>query len=426
MRGYLDRPTSVDDANPQRVLIYPNDDARALVEKYNITRLPVVIFSKEVAEHPNLLDIYYRCDVDKTADGSLTLQADPLSFIQDTGCRLENASDDSILVHPDPPYFDIRTGTVGPAVTIIELSDKDCARCYNAAIHAQNLSDFFLWTYNMTRSIDIDSDEGRQLITKYNITTIPTVLLRGDYAQYPLFREAWRGLGIIAPDGTAIFMSNDRLGLPYKDLRSGKILNQTIPPRGYPLSVLDTDAIPRSFPKSWYGQRKIYLFLPQPPRYEVLVRVRDMMDYVVGEPATVPPQVTVISIVNSSAYGRNDDTTPLIESRDIQDHFQEKEHVNTSTNVGSIIVVEYIKTGFVLNDTEERGASLIKKYSISSFPAVIYSPEIEQYMTGPRSPILKISSDGSKIIREAYDGSFILKIAPDGSYVLQGPWAAVY
>ncbi len=61
-------------------------------------------------------------------------------------------------------------------LTVVTLYDKDCKLCYNYTIHKDIVKYIYNGSVNF-ENVDVNSNEGKQLIEKYNITKIPTVVI---------------------------------------------------------------------------------------------------------------------------------------------------------------------------------------------------------------------------------------------------------
>jgi hypothetical protein len=184
-----------------KTLEYTDAAAATLMARYNISRVPALLLSKELAGYTDIAQNWDRIGrVDP--DGSYVLQGS------------------------NPPYYDIPTKQVRGGVTLIALSDRDCAACYSVTLHQQALAQFRM-SFDETLDVDIGSPEGKRLVGQYNITAVPTILLRGDYALYPLFTQAWESVGTIEPDGAAVFRNLNVLGLPFLDLTTRTVVKRT-------------------------------------------------------------------------------------------------------------------------------------------------------------------------------------------------------
>ena len=57
-----------------------------------------------------------------------------------------------------------------------------------------------------------ESEDGKELINKYNIKTIPTVIIAKEARGYPGFIEAFKEVGTEEDDGTFVFREGSYFG----------------------------------------------------------------------------------------------------------------------------------------------------------------------------------------------------------------------
>lgn len=179
------------------------NEAREILSKYNINKLPALLFSSDFAEYSQLVQNW-----------------DRLGHVAEDGTF--------VLDLPSPPYYDISKHQVVGLVTMTGLVDATCEECYDVTeIHVTILERFGL-ALKDKKVVDVSSSEGKQLLEKYNITSVPTVILSKEAAEYRSLAEAWGDVGSRESDGSFVFRDNDLLGLVYKDLVSGKIVKPEI------------------------------------------------------------------------------------------------------------------------------------------------------------------------------------------------------
>lgn len=178
-----------------REIIYVDEKlGKQLIKKYNIEKVPVLLASGELDKDPNLS-----------------------MFFETTGEVIDDVFVQRQMV---PPYFDLATGEVKGNVSIIYLSDQSCETCFDPYDFRGLLSRMYL-PVNADILYDVSSEEGKELIERYGITSVPTVLLKGDLMEYPQVDQYWPMMGIIAGDGTYVFTASDQMG-NYKDLETGE------------------------------------------------------------------------------------------------------------------------------------------------------------------------------------------------------------
>ncbi len=175
------------------------EEGKALVQKYNITKLPTLIFSKEASLYPTITQVWKNIG----------------SVEQDGSYIMRNVN---------PPYFDIAQGKVRGLVTLTVIKDKTCKECYDAkAINKPILTRLGL-AFGEEKDLDASQAEAQGYIAKYKITKIPTIILSGDTAIYPSLADVWKEVGSIESDKSYVFRKVDLFQQPYKDLTLNKVI----------------------------------------------------------------------------------------------------------------------------------------------------------------------------------------------------------
>jgi hypothetical protein len=177
-------------------------DAKSYINKYNITKVPVMIFSKGFGEYSIIKQTDWTSLGTIESDGSYIFRLTP------------------------PPFKDVATNEIKGLVDVTYLGDKSCTICYNVTLHKTTLLrlGIYLKSENL---LDISSTEGQSLIKKYNITLVPTIILSSNAKEYSSLDQAWAQVGTVESDGTFIFRNLPLLNVPYKDLSSNKIISNT-------------------------------------------------------------------------------------------------------------------------------------------------------------------------------------------------------
>lgn len=176
------------------------DDAKDLIQQYNVSVLPALVMSSEFNEY---------------------------EFSNNWNQLGHIASDGSyVLDLANPPFYDLATKKIFGLVGFTGIYDKTCTECYNLSeVHVPILLRFGVWI-NSGKTLDVNDAEAKALIAKYKIVSVPTVVLSKEAGDYKNLANAWLPVGTVESDGTFVFRSNDVLGLGYKDLASG----QTVKP----------------------------------------------------------------------------------------------------------------------------------------------------------------------------------------------------
>lgn len=177
---------------------YKDPQAKLLIKKYNISHVPSVLLSKD-AELYLVVNRSWNSLGTWEEDGTMVLRSIP------------------------PPYLDTATGTTQGLIAITYLTDLACTDCYNVTIHKEVLAQLGV-VFGKEERIDASSPQGKELITRYSIKAIPTILLPKEAETYPLLDQVWAQVGTVEEDGTHVFRVLEALGnIKWRDLTTGKI-----------------------------------------------------------------------------------------------------------------------------------------------------------------------------------------------------------
>ena len=171
-------------------LAVTSPEGKALVQKYGITKAPTLLILGDTK----------------------TLENSPLAKV------LRTSSDSKVFEPTTPPYVDIMTSKTVGLVDAIILQDNSCKECRNLSNAIRQLQQTGI-VFTSERSIDSASDEGKRLITDYNIEQVPTVLLSNDALQYSIVRDAWNASGTIETNGRLVLR---QVPPPFIDVKTGK------------------------------------------------------------------------------------------------------------------------------------------------------------------------------------------------------------
>ena len=172
-----------------------SSEGKALIEKYNATRLPFMILSKDIEAYPELAAAFKNIsDIDP--DGNY------------------------VLSKLSPPYLDLKTGKEEGKLTFIFIKASGACdpECYDYNVHVQALKRLGM-TAETTYYYDYDSTLGKNITKTYNITKIPTVLVSPESKDYPAFMTVYKQIGGFEKDGWFVFRNFQVLeGAWYFDL----------------------------------------------------------------------------------------------------------------------------------------------------------------------------------------------------------------
>lgn len=116
-----------------------------------------------------------------------------------------------------PPYKEISSGEVNGIVDFIYVIDKSCTDCFNVSelkTGFQSLGVFI----SGEKHVDISTSEGKNLLSKYNITAVPTVILSKDLVDYESSLELLEQVGTFEKDGSFVFRALENLNGEYREL----------------------------------------------------------------------------------------------------------------------------------------------------------------------------------------------------------------
>jgi hypothetical protein len=174
-----------------------DSEAIRLIDELNIGIVPVIIISEDVDAYPSIAQ-----------------------NIRKIGKKIKGY----YVIETQPPYVDVKTGEIRGRTELIMLEDSSCAECYDVEVHKSILNRFGVYIESENK-VDVNSSEGQELIDKYNIELVPTVIIKGDVEVYTNLNNIWSRVGSIENDGVYVFRDLKALGrrIVYKNLTSGNI-----------------------------------------------------------------------------------------------------------------------------------------------------------------------------------------------------------
>jgi hypothetical protein len=181
---------------------YNSSQGQALVAKYNITQVPTIILSPDAGVYSPLTRIWSNIG---------TVEADGF-YVLRTGA----------------PYLNLTSGSIMGHVSIIELTDLSCIDCYNVSTLYDMLEQQVGMVFTNTSTYDLNSTEGKQLVSKYNITSVPAIILSPSALAYPGFSNGWQSIGSVESDGWLVLRSVGSFGT-YMNLTTGNVTAGTLP-----------------------------------------------------------------------------------------------------------------------------------------------------------------------------------------------------
>ncbi len=182
----------------ERNLLDTDKEAQGLIAENKIKSLPALIITGEVSQS-NIAPLWDNLGVQ------------PLNG--------------AVVLSDMPPYYSLDARKVVGLVQAIRLTDNSCAECYDVEAHMQILPRFGIYV-DKSLTYDISSNNSKELLQKYNITKVPTIILSSDASVYLGLNQIWNQVGTVEEDGSYIFRATEQMGI-YKDLSNNTIVNAT-------------------------------------------------------------------------------------------------------------------------------------------------------------------------------------------------------
>ncbi|MBI4140713.1 hypothetical protein HY485_02640, partial [Candidatus Woesearchaeota archaeon] len=154
----------------QKTFKTDTDEAKELITKYKLKRLPAIILKGEIKR----------------------ITIDPFE-----------QREDALLFDATPPaYFDVATGKIKGRVVATIINDKACTKCMDLTILTKQLRTTGV---SITEKIlTSDVPEAKSFVTKYKIKRLPTLLLSKDALEYDLIKNVWEQVGTVETDETLV------------------------------------------------------------------------------------------------------------------------------------------------------------------------------------------------------------------------------
>ncbi len=199
--GFVDflKEQNVNVIKESNIDISDGNKAQIIINKFGVKQVPFFIVTGEITKTEELENIWQSWG---------RIQDD--TFVQ------------TIIV---PPYRDLITQEVRGEVSITYLTDESCSDCYDVMNNKKILEGSYGVSLANEKTIDVSSDEGKELIEKYKIEKVPTFFVDNEIAVYQALLSVWKDIGSIESDGMYVFRVVEQLGT-YYDLETKDIVNQ--------------------------------------------------------------------------------------------------------------------------------------------------------------------------------------------------------
>ncbi len=188
----------------EKSLDYSSAEARQLISRYGIRKVPAMLITGETEKAG-------------------------ISFWSQIGTA---ESDGTLVLRYGAPYVDPSSGAEIGKAELINIADKSCGACYNVSVQESVLKDGFGFVFSGIKTYDAKSAEGEKLISLYNITKVPTIIISPDAKYYEMnnFQTVWKQVaGTVEKDGWYVFREMKALsGITYYDLSLNRTVNSTV------------------------------------------------------------------------------------------------------------------------------------------------------------------------------------------------------
>lgn len=133
------------------------------------------------------------------------------------------AVDDYYVYEVVAPYRDVAADKLIGEFSATYITRPACANCYNVQNNAIALKNLGVNVVDQ-KTVASESAEGAELIKKYKIRYLPTILLRGELNAYQNFVQVWPQVGTKEVDGTYVLREGVKLMGTYYDNQLKKVL----------------------------------------------------------------------------------------------------------------------------------------------------------------------------------------------------------
>ncbi len=164
-----------------------SDKANDLINKYKINKLPTVIVKGEIEK--------------------LNLEG------------FEKKEDALVFTSLKPPYFSIKENKVLGLVSLTQINAKSCTQCESLDPLVKQFTISKIKIVDK-KVLDVSDSSAKDLIKKYGITKVPTIVISKDLSAYEEVVGQWSSIGSVENDGTYILRE---AAPPYLDLTTNKV-----------------------------------------------------------------------------------------------------------------------------------------------------------------------------------------------------------
>jgi len=167
---------------------YWSEEYKAHSNNYKINKLPFIVFSENLSNYKTISDSWEKTFWYKSS-------------------KWEYIVNDII-----PPFYDLTDKKIKWLINLVYIWDKSCKNCYKIDDIKIILNSFWLKFKNV-KEIDSKSLEWKELIEKYNIVKIPTIILSKNMELYKNFSYFWSNIWTKEKDGFFILREPEKINL---------------------------------------------------------------------------------------------------------------------------------------------------------------------------------------------------------------------
>src|SRR3989338_6830964 len=171
-----------------------SQQGKEIISKYDIKKLPTMIISGEVNKSEQLVNYFNQ--------------------------KGEISENNFVFTALNPPYLDLSSNQIKGQVQIKNIIDSSCNKCVSLSSVSSLLKEQGVFIKN-EKSVEYNSDEGRDLINKFEIKEVPAVLISDDIDYYSQVKTALTQSGAVKKSGFYVIHSTVP---PYRYLSQNRII----------------------------------------------------------------------------------------------------------------------------------------------------------------------------------------------------------
>ena len=177
----------------RRDVAFSSVEARSLIKKYEIEKVPTLIITGELSKS--------------------TLLASKLNKL------VEEIDKAYIFTEIEPPFVETSSGDIRGSVSLTHLKKDSCEECFDLTPIIKQLGQAGL-KFKEQKEIDADSVEGKKLLGQYDIKILPGIILDKEAEVYPNIMQVWAQLGSTESDGSLVMR---KVSPPYFSVEEGMV-----------------------------------------------------------------------------------------------------------------------------------------------------------------------------------------------------------